>query len=85
VAEALTNAAKYAHASDITVSVSTDDQNLHLTIQDNGIGGAVIGSGSGLIGLKDRVEVLGGEFDVISPEGLGTTLKVSIPLATVNR
>jgi signal transduction histidine kinase len=79
VAEALTNAAKYACASEVTVRVATDQEDLHLTIRDNGIGGAVIGAGSGLIGLKDRVEVLGGDFDVVSEQGHGTTLSVTIP------
>jgi signal transduction histidine kinase len=80
VAEALTNAAKYARASEVTVHASVADGNLHLTIRDDGVGGAAVGTGSGLIGLKDRVEVLAGQFDVISPYGLGTTLVAIIPL-----
>ena len=80
VAEALTNAAKYARASEVTVRAGTADGNLLLTIRDDGIGGAVIGSGSGLIGLKDRVEVLAGRFEVVSPYGCGTTLAATIPL-----
>jgi signal transduction histidine kinase len=80
VAEALTNAAKYARASEVTVRANVADGNLHLTIRDDGVGGAAVGTGSGLIGLKDRVEVLDGQFDVISPYGLGTTLVAIIPL-----
>ena len=60
VAEALTNAAKHARASVVKVCVETDDANLHLSIRDDGIGGADAGKGSGLIGLIDRVEALGG-------------------------
>jgi len=80
VAEALTNAAKYARASEVTVRADTADRNLLLTIRDDGIGGAVVGGGSGLIGLKDRVEVLAGRFEVVSPYGCGTTLAATISL-----
>ena len=80
VAEALTNAAKHAQASHVNVSAVADDDELHLTISDDGIGGAVAGAGSGLIGLKDRVEALAGRLDISSPAGSGTTLTVAIPL-----
>jgi signal transduction histidine kinase len=80
VSEALTNAAKHARATQVTVRVSTEEGKLHLTVDDNGIGGAVIGSGSGLIGLKDRVEALFGRLDVVSPPGRGTRLMAVIPL-----
>jgi signal transduction histidine kinase len=76
----LTNAAKHARASEVTVGVGIADGSLHLTIVDNGVGGAVVGSGSGLIGLKDRVAALGGYLDVVSPAGRGTTLAATIPL-----
>jgi signal transduction histidine kinase len=80
VAEALTNAAKHAQASEVTVcAVATDDE-LHLSISDDGIGGAVAGAGSGLIGLKDRVEALAGRLAISSPAGSGTTLNVVIPV-----
>jgi signal transduction histidine kinase len=82
VAEALTNAAKHARASEVTVGANIANGSLHLTIVDNGIGGAVLGSGSGLIGLKDRVATLGGYLDVVSPAGRGTTLAATIPLET---
>ena len=55
VAEALTNATKHAQASEVSVSAVAADDELHITITDDGIGGAVTGAGSGLIGLKDRV------------------------------
>jgi len=81
VAEALTNAAKHAHASQVIVSAKTHDDTLSLSIDDDGIGGADSGKqGSGLIGLKDRVEVLGGRMHISSPPGSGTSLNVTIPL-----
>lgn len=80
VAEALTNAAKHAGASEVKVHASTRSGNLHLVIGDDGVGGAAVGGGSGLIGLKDRVEALTGRLDVISPFGSGTTVTASIPL-----
>jgi signal transduction histidine kinase len=79
VAEALTNAAKHAQASEVSVSAVAADDELHITITDDGIGGAVTGAGSGLIGLKDRVAVLSGRLDIFSPAGNGTTLKAVIP------
>jgi signal transduction histidine kinase len=80
VAEALTNAAKYANASEVNVCAEIKKDNLCLSIEDDGIGGADFRKGSGLIGLQDRVEVLGGHITVISPPGIGTTLQVTIPL-----
>jgi signal transduction histidine kinase len=80
VAEALTNAAKHARASRVDVCVETDDANLHLTITDDGIGGADSRKGSGLIGLTDRVEAHGGQLAISSQTGRGTSLLVTIPL-----
>jgi signal transduction histidine kinase len=80
VAEALTNAAKHSHADEATVRACVEDDHLHLIIGDNGIGGAAVGPGSGLIGLRDRVEALGGHLDVESTAGQGTTLTAAIPL-----
>jgi signal transduction histidine kinase len=80
VAEALANAAKHAQASEVAVSVTADGGNLVLSIRDDGVGGAVPGKGSGLIGLKDRVAALAGHLEVASPAGRGTTLTVTIPL-----
>ncbi len=80
VAEALTNTAKHAQASEIRVCASVDDGELSLSISDDGVGGAVTGGGSGLIGLKDRVEAVSGRLEIASPDGGGTTLTVTIPL-----
>jgi signal transduction histidine kinase len=80
VAEALTNAAKHARASEVSVRVEADDTNLHLSIRDDGIGGAAVGGGSGLTGLVDRVEALGGTMTISSRAGDGTTLRVTVPL-----
>jgi PAS domain S-box-containing protein len=80
VAEALTNTAKHAQASKVDVRVDADDANLHLSIEDDGIGGAVVGRGSGLTGLVDRIEALGGTMEVSSRAGCGTSLRVTIPL-----
>jgi signal transduction histidine kinase len=80
-AEALANAAKHAQASDVTVRARTAAENLYLSIRDNGIGGADSGTGSGIIGLIDRVDVLGGKMTVNSPVGSGTVIEVTIPLA----
>jgi PAS domain S-box-containing protein len=79
VAEALTNVAKHARASQVDVRVEADDANLHLSIEDDGIGGADVAKGSGLTGLADRVEALGGTMDVCSDAGRGTSLIVKIP------
>jgi signal transduction histidine kinase len=80
VAEALTNAAKHARATEVTVCVEVDGANLRLSIQDDGIGGAHAGKGSGLAGLTDRVEALGGQIEIASHAGNGTSLLVEIPL-----
>ncbi|GAA1625282.1 hypothetical protein GCM10009744_11360 [Kribbella alba] len=76
VAEALTNAAKHARPTAIRVAVDVVDGRLRLTVHDDGIGGADPANGSGLTGLTDRVEALGGTITVHSPPGEGTTLQV---------
>jgi signal transduction histidine kinase len=80
VSEALTNAAKYAQASVVSVELDTGDGRLRLTIRDDGIGGADAAQGSGLVGVSDRVEALRGTFHVTSPAGTGTTLLIEVPL-----
>jgi signal transduction histidine kinase len=80
VAEALTNAAKHAQASEVTVCAETKDGSFCLLIQDDGIGGADSRKGSGLVGLRDRVEAFGGHMQVTSPRGGGTSLHVTIPV-----
>ena len=79
VAEALTNAAKHAQASEVKVTARVTDESLDLLVADDGIGGADSGKGSGLIGLKDRIEALGGNLWVASPPGGGTALTITIP------
>jgi signal transduction histidine kinase len=80
VSEALTNAAKHANASVVNVELDAPDATLRLAIRDNGIGGADLRNGSGLVGLSDRVEALGGKLQLTSPPGNGTALLVEIPL-----
>jgi signal transduction histidine kinase len=80
VAEALTNAAKHARASVVHVYAEAEDANLRLLIRDDGIGGADTANGSGLTGLVDRVEALGGQMTISSQPGRGTSLAVKIPL-----
>jgi signal transduction histidine kinase len=82
VAEALTNTAKYACAGQVTVRAETNDATLYLSIQDDGVGGADSRNGSGLTGLKDRIEVLGGKLQIDSPQGRGTALHVAIPVGS---
>jgi signal transduction histidine kinase len=82
VSEALTNTAKHAHASSVHVALDIDSGVLELSIRDDGAGGADPTRGSGLIGLTDRVEALGGTLDVTSPAGQGTTLHVTLPSET---
>jgi signal transduction histidine kinase len=77
--EALTNAAKHARASVIEVHADTRDGALTLLIRDDGIGGADSSRGTGIVGLKDRVEALGGTISLRSPAGHGTTLHVRLP------
>jgi signal transduction histidine kinase len=80
VSEALTNAAKHARASVVHVELDAPGATLRLVIRDDGIGGADPALGSGLIGLRDRVEAVGGTFDVSSPAKGGTTLLIKIPV-----
>ena len=77
--EALTNAAKHSHAGEVRLKASSDGASLVVEIGDDGIGGAAAAGGSGLRGLADRVEALGGRFTVSSPPGRGTTLRAEIP------
>ena len=79
VAEALTNAAKHARASAVTVCAETEGVTLHLSIRDDGIGGADSAKGSGLTGLIDRVEALGGRMQIMSAPRSGTSMRVMIP------
>jgi signal transduction histidine kinase len=80
MSEALANAAKHAQASRIDISVTPRDGRLMLSIRDDGIGGADRSRGSGLVGLTDRVEALGGSISVESPPGAGTRIASELPL-----
>jgi signal transduction histidine kinase len=80
VAEALTNMAKYAHASAAEVEATADEGVLQVRVRDDGRGGADFGHGSGLAGLKDRIEALGGRIWLHSPPGAGTTVQIALPL-----
>ncbi|GAB3853786.1 sensor histidine kinase [Dactylosporangium cerinum] len=82
VAEALTNAAKHAHASAVAVTVEADavDGVLRVAVRDDGVGGADLTRGTGLLGLNDRVEALGGRVVLHSPPGVGTTLHMELPI-----
>jgi signal transduction histidine kinase len=82
VSEGLANAAKHANASFAKVEVEAVEGNVHLSIWDDGRGGADPARGSGLIGLKDRVEAQGGTISVASPPGEGTRLRVSLPVGS---
>ena len=80
VSEALTNTAKHAHATVVDVEVAAGGGDLHVRVRDDGRGGAYFGHGSGLVGLKDRAEALGGRIWLHSPPGAGTALEIALPL-----
>jgi PAS domain S-box-containing protein len=80
ISEALANAAKHARASQISVVVSTSGSEIRAIVEDDGRGGAEVSAGSGLVGLIDRVEALGGRFALESPPGHGTKISIEMPL-----
>ena len=82
VSEALANAAKHSQASEVSVTVVSDTAGVRAVVADDGVGGAALGRGSGLIGLVDRVEALGGRFALESPAGRGTTISIELPLGS---
>jgi signal transduction histidine kinase len=81
VAESITNAIKHARVSTVAVRGGRRGDTIDLEIKDDGIGGAEPGRGTGLIGLKDRVETLGGTIALASPVGVGTTIRVQLPIS----
>ena len=85
IAEALTNVTKYAHASIVRLRVDACDARVIVEISDDGVGGANPAGGSGLRGLADRVDALGGSIDVVSPAGAGTSLRAEIRSPTGRR
>jgi signal transduction histidine kinase len=81
ISEALTNTAKYAHASAAAVEVAARDGGLRVCVRDDGRGGADFAGGSGLAGIKDRMEALGGRIWLHSPPGAGTAVYIVMPLS----
>jgi signal transduction histidine kinase len=77
--EALTNAAKHSRATVVELAAAHDDGVLRLEVRDDGVGGVEAGRGSGIVGLIDRVEALGGTITVTSPPGVGTTVSMRLP------
>jgi PAS domain S-box-containing protein len=82
VSEALTNAAKHSQASLVKVELEMHDDTARLVILDDGVGGANLRLGTGLVGLSDRIETLGGTLTVASPPGEGTSIRAEFPLAS---
>jgi PAS domain S-box-containing protein len=80
--EALANVAKHAQASQVEVSLASRNRSLVLSIRDDGVGGAFRGRGSGLVGLQDRVEALGGTIEIDSSAGCGTCVVATLPIAS---
>jgi signal transduction histidine kinase len=85
VSEALTNTAKHASATVIDVEVAADAGTLRVCVRDDGRGGADLTHGSGLVGLTDRVEALGGRLSLDSPPDGGTTVQIALPLTATSR
>jgi PAS domain S-box-containing protein len=82
ISEALTNAVKHSRAAEIRVDIAAPDDELRVTVADDGVGGATAtAAGTGLAGLADRIAALDGELTIVSPPGEGTTLRATIPLA----
>ena len=82
VSEALTNAIKHSRAETITVTVASNRDVVQARVADDGVGGAIAEAGSGLSGLSDRVEALGGRFVVESPPERGTAVSIELPMTT---
>jgi signal transduction histidine kinase len=85
VSEALTNTVKHAGASAADVCVTTADGVLSLSVRDDGRGGADFTGASGLVGLRDRVQALGGRISLHSPRGCGTAIEITLPPGTLPR
>jgi signal transduction histidine kinase/CHASE3 domain sensor protein len=81
VSEALTNAAKHARATSVVVEVEAMDDLVRVRVRDDGVGGADFSRGSGLVGLRDRVQALGGRISVESAPNAGTVLRAELPRA----
>jgi signal transduction histidine kinase len=85
VSETLTNAAKHSRASQVQVEVEVRDRALCIAVSDDGVGGADAARGSGLLGLKDRVEAIGGTISLESRRSVGTSLIAELPLDSSTR
>jgi signal transduction histidine kinase len=83
-AEALTNVARHARAAAVSVDVEVAGEVLRVAVRDDGCGGADFSGGTGLVGLKDRVEAIGGRIFLDSPRGAGTSLHVELPITPAN-
>jgi signal transduction histidine kinase len=83
VSETLTNAAKHSRASQVQIDVEVRDRALWIAVRDDGVGGADATIGSGLLGLRDRAEAMGGTIGLESRQGAGTSLIAELPLAGV--
>jgi signal transduction histidine kinase len=82
VSEALTNVAKHASATEASVLLEQRAGALRVTVSDDGVGGARIAPGSGLAGLRDRLDALDAALAVESPPGRGTTIRAELPCAS---
>ena len=80
VSEALTNAVKHSDASEVRINLAVDEGVVRVVVDDDGRGGATFDRGTGLVGLKDRVEAVGGRLSLLSPPGAGTTVSITLPL-----
>ena len=80
--EAVSNAAKHTTATRLTVRAGIEDDALAVSVTDNGHGGADENGGTGLRGLRERAEALGGQFSILSPDGGPTTLHLALPVLT---
>ena len=78
--ESLANAAKHSRSTRIDVALTMKNEKLLLSLCDHGIGGADPGRGSGLVGLRDRVEAVGGSLEITSKPGVGTSLVAALPI-----
>jgi signal transduction histidine kinase len=83
VSEALANTAKHAQASEVRIRIACVDDDVHVAVRDDGVGGAQPGRGSGLVSLKDRVDALGGRLVLQSPAGAGTVVLATLPCPRV--
>lgn len=82
VAEALANAVKHAQAHELRIHLARPDGHLRIEVSDDGVGGAAAGAGTGMRGMADRIDVLGGRLTVTSPPGGGTRIVAELPCAS---